>query len=337
MEYEDYSMQLQKQSQRQNNIRIAINTWFKAKENESGSNRTGKIYSEYITSFREILQLSGVDLDGLPIDRNPSEEEKEKAIAVIAFAAGQWASRVQRKKKLSSSTYNQRLAVLSSFYTFAKKMHFIRMDNPIDMIERWKVQEYANAQPMSKEQVLQVLSSIDKSVLAGKRDYALLLLLISTGRRASEVLGLQWKDIHIDSDGVIVHFDHCKGGIKMRDRLESRVAKPLLEYQRSLMKQDLHLVEPERFVWVSLSMKNFMKPLTQRGLADIFKSRLGTMKVHTTRHTFAYNMDKSGASTTDIQERLGHSSVATTGKYLKQLKSDENKHASKLLDFLGIE
>jgi integrase len=330
-------MQLQEQSPRQNNIRIAINAWLKTKESESGSIRTGKIYSEYLTSFREILQLSGLDLDGLPIGRNPSEEEKDKGIALIAFAAQNWAGRAQRKEKVSSSTYNQRLAVLSSFYSFAKKRRFISIDNPIDMIERGKVQEYANAQPLTKEQVMQVLGGIDRSVLAGKRDYALLLALISTGRRASEILGLQWKDVHIEGDVITLHFEYCKGGVKMRDKLEPRVAKPLMEYQRSLIKQDLGLVEPERFVWVSLSMKRLMQPLTQRGLADIFKSRLGTMKVHTTRHTFAYNMDKSGASTTDIQERLGHSNIATTGKYLKQLKSDENKHASQLLDFLGIE
>ena len=126
-------------------------------------------------------------------------------------------------------------------------------------------------------------------------------------------------------------------GSKCANKLEQRVAKPFLEYQRALIKQNLDLVEPDRFVWVSLSMKNFLQPLTQRGLADITKHRLETMKVHVTRHTFAYNMDKSGASTTDIQERLGHKNVATTGKYLKQMKSDENKHASKLLDYLGIE
>ena len=162
-------------------------------------------------------------------------------------------------------------------------------------------------------------------------------MFISTGRRASEVLSLQWKHTEIEGNEVTLYFERCKGGKKMRDKLELRVSNAILEYRKSLLERNTELVEPDKYVWISLSTKNFMKQLTQRGLADIFKKYLGTMKVHTTRHTFAHSMNKSGAKITDIQEKLGHSNVATTGKYLQQLNSAENEHASKMLDYLGIE
>ena len=337
MEYNDYSVQLQGQLQRRNNIEIAINAWLKSKSKEREESRTKETYDSYLSSFRSILSVSGLDLDGLPIDREATEEEKENALPLLAYTADKWASMTQKVNSVSASTYNQRLSTLSSFYIFAKKRGFIKMENPIGLLERRKTQEYASAQPLSKEEVIRVIGSIDKQTLAGKRDRALLLVFISTGRRASEVLGLQWKHVQIEGSRITLHFEHCKGGVKMRDELEPRVANALQEYRLSLLKQGQNFLDPECFVWISLSLNHFMKPLTQRGLGDIFKKHLGTMKVHTTRHTFAHNMAKTGASVMDIQARLGHSNVATTGRYLQQLDSAENKHVSKLLDYLGIE
>ena len=326
-------------SERSTLLANAIKVWLLSKEQETGSNRTEEIYEKFIMSFREQLQKSGYDLDGLPLTLNrlATKEDQEDALSVLSLAAQGWAMQSKRRETIGASTYNQRLSVLSSFYTFARKRRFLIMDNPIDLLDRRDIQEYANAQPLSKEEVIEILNRIDRSVLAGKRDYALLLILITTGRRASEILSLQWKHVHILGDQVTLHFEHCKGNKDMYDQLEPRVARPFLAYIRTMFMHDLAQMESEQYIWISLSMKRFKQPLTQRGLADIFQNRLGTMKVHTTRHTFAHNSAKSGDSVTNIQSRLGHSSVATTGRYLKQLDSASNEHVSKLLDYYEIE
>lgn len=61
------------------------------------------------------------------------------------------------------------------------------MDNPLEQIERRKVQDYVLARPLFKEQIAEAFARIDRQTLAGKRDYALFLLLLATGRRASKV------------------------------------------------------------------------------------------------------------------------------------------------------
>ncbi len=188
-----------------------------------------------------------------------------------------------------------------------RKRRLLLIDNPIDLLERREVQEYADAQPLSRERVKQVVDAIDRSVLAGKRDYALLLLFLSTGRRASEVLSLQLKHIEPVEDTAILHFEHCKGGKGMYDKLERRVWRALYDYLHSAWMTQMTTKDPEQHLWLSFSMKHFKQPLTQRGLADIFQKHLGTMKIHTTRHTFAHSMKKIGADVTDIQYRLGHS------------------------------
>jgi integrase len=324
------------QPQPREHISVAIKVWLLSKHDESGSKRTEAIYRDHLTSFRSGLLSAGYDLDGIPLLREASDIDREQALAILALSAQGWASQAQRKEHIGASTYNQRLSAISSFYLFAKKRQLLRMDNPIDLLDRRKVQEYAQAQPLMKEEVIRALTQIDRTILAGKRDYALLLAFISTGRRASEVLALQWKHVRITGNTVTLHF-HCKGGIEMYDTLEPRVSKALLEYLHTLFIHDLARLDGEQYLWLSLSMKRFKKPLTQRGLADIAQKRLNTMKVHTTRHTFAHSMEKSGAKVTDIQARLGHSNVATTGRYLQRLNSAENKHVSQLLDYLGVE
>jgi len=48
-------------------------------------------------------------------------------------------------------------------------------------------------------------------------------------------------------------------------------------------------------------------------------------------------MMKAGATLPEIQARLGHESLATTGIYTCVFSSDENPHTQKIAGLLGIE
>ncbi len=333
----DTSIQVVSQASRIAHIAGIVQVWVKSKSRDGKSERTKKIYEESINSFRSTLHLAEIDLDGLPISHTPTLKERKQALVVLSLAAQGWASRTERVDTVSDATVNQRLSILSSFYSFARKRRLLIMDNPIDLLDRREIQEYANAQPLAPEKVEHALKSINRTVVAGKRDYALLLILYSTGRRASEVLSLQWQHVEQVENTAILHFEHCKGDKEMFDKLEPRVWYALKDYLRTAIMHDLACLEAEQYLWISFSMKNFKQPLTQRGLADVFNKHLHTMHVHSMRHTFAHEMEKSGASVTDIQERLGHSNPATTGRYLQRLRIAENKYATAMLDSLGIE
>jgi integrase len=82
--------------------------------------------------------------------------------------------------------------------------------------------------------------------------------------------------------------------------------------------------------------KSYGQVLGTQAIADICQKHLGTSKVHAMRHTFAHTMEAAGASVSEIQARLGHESLATTGRYLAQLKQDENKHGDVITAMLGI-
>lgn len=67
------------------------------------------------------------------------------------------------------------------------------------------------------------------------------------------------------------------------------------------------------------------------------KKWLGTGRVHVTRHTAAHSLEKLGLTVSEIQARLGHKSLATTGRYLASLKRAENRKADELAALYGIE
>ena len=58
---------------------------------------------------------------------------------------------------------------------------------------------------------------------------------------------------------------------------------------------------------------------------------------HVTRHSFSHAMIKAGATLPELQDRLGHSSLHTTGIYAKVFTGAKNPHARKLAAMFGIE
>lgn len=327
-----------------------IALWITTKTQSSESLRTRENYERAITTFRDMALAAGIDLDGFP-PTDPVKlrtfDEMEHALAALGLIAQAWASSASKEKQLqegiSANTYNNRLTTISSFYTFGKERRLLRMDNPIEQIERRKVQDYLSARPLFKEQIAAALAKIDKQQLPGKRDYALLLLLLGTGRRASEVRNLTWRDLLIFDGGITIHF-HCKGGKELYDHLEPRVVRALLAYLQAMFHYNPQnpsspagpQIASEQPIWLSFSHKRYHQPLSQRGLADIFERYFGMTKIHATRHTFALTMLKSGATLQEIMQRLGHSNIATTSRYLNSLASADNSFASQVLDEMGI-
>lgn len=324
------------------NLDILILSWLDAKKRHSGSIRTETEYRNTLLQFRAGLQRQGLDLD--------SQDYQTIMLTAQAFAAFS-----ARGKEVKPATRNQRLAIISSFYEHAIKSEMFNARpaislNPLGSIERSKVQMYAGARPLSEEHIAESLNAIDRSSQVGKRDYALLCILLQTGRRLAEVEGLECGNLTLQSGKITAIFEHCKGGKIMADTLPYSVSNALLAWLQSFYGASFTPGSQgdHRPVWVTLK-NGHMK--TQRGeitefrvgdalgpqtIADICKRRLGTSKVHSTRHTWAHSMKRAGADAATIQARLGHESLATTGRYLGELEKAENEYADALAARLGI-
>ena len=326
-------------------IDVAIAAWIDAKQRRSGSQKTRKAYEDTLLSFRQLLQQAGRDLDPYHNGHEDSEAGRTQAIVEIALAAQGFAGLSTKDKVVSEATYNQRLAILSSFYTFANKRRFLDCGNPIATIERTRVQAYKHAQPLEADDVAARMRAIDRSTKQGARDYVLLAVLLQTGRRLSEVIDLRWRNVIVQGSKMTLVFEHCKGGKVMRDTIPVPVANALLEWMTVAYGNNLRSLSGDAPLWISFKRRaereegtplTIPPPLTIRSVANICEKHLGVSKVHVTRHTWARTMEDAGAKVSDIQSRLGHESLATTGRYLAALKQADNKHADTLAERFGL-
>lgn len=293
-----------------------ITLWLDAKHGKSMSAKTWRAYHDTLTAFRAVLQQARADLDAGP--------------QLVAMAAQAWAGR----DTPAPASFNQRLAILSSFYAFGIRQGMLTV-NPIARVERRSVDAYAHARSLDPQDVAARMQAIDRTTPDGLRDYALLAIYLQTGRRLAEVAALEWQDVALSGQHVTLTFRRCKGGKTMRDQLPVGVSRALLDHLQHAY-GELRTLQADAPLWPSASNRARGQALSHRAIAQICAARLGTARVHALRHTFAKAMEDRGAKVSDIQARLGHASLATTGRYLAALKQAENDQADDLARLFGL-
>lgn len=320
---------------------LAIGGWLDAKKQRSQSERTVKAYYDTLDQFRAALHHQGLDLDCL--DTTPQERyngfSERQMVTLTAQKFKSWS--VRPEKSVKPTTQNVRIAILSSFYEYAI-LHDALDYNPIKKVERSKVEPFKTSKAIPPEQTAQGLESINQATSRGKRDYAILCVLFATGRRLSEVAGLQIRDIYISRANIItLNFPDLKGGKEISDRLDEATSKALLAWLHDYYGSSLMSLEASTPLWVSLAEggrrgRSHGQPLSTRSFSDICKKYLDTNSVHRTRHTWTKNMLDAKAPLPLIQKKLGHSSLATTGIYAQALESVENPFIEEITQRMGI-
>lgn len=304
-------------------LEIAIAAWLDAKGKRSGSARTAESYQRYLLDFRAVLRIAALDLDS-----------DARAVSLVAQA---WAGASKRPDaNVSANTFNTRLAVLGSFYVYIIRQGLLALTDPIARIERRSSHAYRSAASLGADEVKLRLKAIDRKTVAGKRDYALLAIALSTGHRVQELAALRRGDMTFNKQRITLTFRRTKGGKSASDTLTLGIGKLLVEYLHAAYGAGFMVLPDDAPLWISFSPRNKGKAISAKTLANICEKHFGTSKFHSLRHTFAHGMLEVDAKVTDIQQRLGHSSLTTTTRYLAELSRAENRFADKLADLFGL-
>jgi site-specific recombinase XerD len=308
------------------NVEGMIGAWLHAKA--SKSHRTRGAYTGIMAQFRGELARVGLDLDRIDA-RLYGLESADHSTTMIALIAQAWAGRGDP----APATFNHRLAVVSSFYAYALRQGLLHGADPLARVDRRKSQSYAQAKALDYERIDEALKGINRASEAGARDYAILAVALATGQRGAELAAMNVGDIERTSSALTVTFPHTKGDKVMRKilPLTSAAAHALLAWLDRRGQ-----VEGDAPVWISLAKNTRGHRLTQRALADIWQKHLGTMRVHSTRHTFAHALEKSGMPISKIQHLLGHANISTTSRYLTALADGENDKLHELERLYGL-
>lgn len=203
-----------------------VGAFLAEKERRSGSRRTVEGYARMLWPFLERI--------GSPDRVTPAH--------VLAWAHGIGAS----GREPSSATVGARIACLSSYFRFLIRMN-VATANPCDALERPRTVQ-AVARGLSADEVRRLLAVVPDTV-AGRRDRALLLTFILTGRRRVEVIGLTAGDISVEGETVFYSY-RGKGGKRGRRELP----RPAYDAVRATLGDaglDLATMEPAGSLWQS--------------------------------------------------------------------------------------
>lgn len=147
------------------------------------------------------------------------------------------------------------------------------------------------------------------------RDRALLELMYATGCRASEVSGLRLRDVHLAE-----RFCKCQGkGSKQRMVPLGDQAVEAIESYLDRQRPRLEALRPTEPDWLFLSRSG--RPIRREAIWELVKkyALIANVSVkispHTMRHSFATHLLAGGADLRQVQELLGHASIATTQIY----------------------
>jgi len=223
---------------------------------------------------------------------------------------------VERAQSLSPKTVAYRSGALRSFFRFL----FLQGETATDLSTAPLVSQTRHRATvpryLSPAQVEELLDTCDPRTPTGRRDRAILLLLVRLGLRAGEVAALKLDDIRWRSGEIVVR---GKGDIVNRLPLLSEVAEALASYLR----QDRATDAPTRRVFLrrcapvrELGGRGAISSIVRAGL-----SRAGLQPPvrgpHLLRHTLGTQMIRAGASMAEIAEVLRHATPSSSAIYAK--------------------
>lgn len=166
---------------------------------------------------------------------------------------------------------------------------------------------------LDAEEVHRLLSSCKRDTIAGRRDLAILLMLVRLGMRRAEVAVLALEDIDWRGGEILVR---GKGNRIERLPLPADVGDALANYLRRGRPSDAD----GRSVFVRVKAPH--RALTPGGVTQVVVSAgrragLGDVTAHRLRHTAASEMLRAGAPLVEIGQLLRHSTELTTAIYAK--------------------
>ena len=167
-------------------------------------------------------------------------------------------------------------------------------------------------EPLSKAEIEKLLSCIDIKTPTGIRDYAMLVTLLDTGLRASELANIKINDISLGNGWIKVM---GKGARERIVPIGKFVQMTLLNYV------DRVRPAPGQADVDCLFLSRNSKPLSVNAIKLLFtrlrrSAGIPKLHAHLCRHTFAINYLMNGGDIFSLKEILGHKSLEMVNHYL---------------------
>ncbi len=209
--------------------------------------------------------------------------------------------------------------------------------NIADNIKGAKVGRNHKKDHLTTSQVKAVLGAIDQETEAGKRDYAMLMLMFTGGLRTIEVSRAKLADLRTLGDNTVLYIQG-----KGRDEKDDYIKIP--EATETAIRSYLSfkgIRDPEAYIFTSSSNNNKGQGITTRAIRATVKSRFKAvgldsdrLTAHSTRHTAVTLALLAGSTVQEAQQFARHSDISTTMIYAHNLDKASNTCSSNIANLI---
>lgn len=225
----------------------------------------------------------------------------------------------------------RKLSALRSMYHYYHKNRIIK-ENPVTQVDLPKIHKKQIIR-LDDEEVGELLNVVESGEHLTKkqsechdklkvRDTAILTLLLGTGIRVSECVGINLDDVDYINDRIkIVR----KGGYESFVYYGEEVRQALLDYM-----EERDEIEPMEGHENALFLSSQRRRITVRSIELLVKKYASTVTgkhitPHKLRSTYGTNLYKETGDIYLVADVLGHSDVNTTRKHYAELEEDRKK------------
>lgn len=276
---------------------------------------------------KQIIDITLQDIDNLQVD------DLEQYVEYLNYYEN--AETTHSNKERGKS---RKIASLRTFYNYFYKKQKIK-NNPALLIDMPKIHERVITR-LEVDEVAKLLDEVETGDKLSKnqqywhehtkeRDLAMLTLLLGTGIRVSECVGLNISDLDFEVNGMKIH---RKGGNEVILYFGDEVKEALLVYlekRRKILPVSNH--EDALF----LSMQN--KRISVRSVQNMVKkysavvTKLKNISPHKLRSTYGTNLYRETGDIYLVADVLGHKDVNTTKKHYAELEDERRRMAARVV------
>ena len=295
------------------------------------------------------LDINDLILDDFKNNLDATKETKETYIkGVRAFI--NWcdnnnvsevthATLIQYKEDLmannkSASTISMYMTALKKLYKYLETKGF---KNIASDLKGAKQKRNYSKDPLTLDQAKDLLNSIDRTTNEGKRNYALIHLLITTGLRTIEIERANVEDIrNIGNNSVLYIMGKGRDSKDEYVKLTYETLKAINDYLLTRKIKDNK--EP---LFTSLSDRTNGQRLKTRSIREIVKNRLKAIGIntdrittHSLRHSAVTFCLLNGGTIQEAQHLAGHENITTTLQYAHNIDKYNNDYENKVDNYL---
>jgi integrase/recombinase XerD len=296
------------------------------------SNALGRVVSKYFQDY--LPTLRGMSINTIRSYRDAlvlyltyvssKSETKYEKLDLDAFSRDQvigFLADLEKSRKCSISTRNNRLAAIHTFARFAVSAapEYLAEFQAIIALPFKRGAQRVPVEFLTSSEVDALLELPKAASEDDQRDVALFALMLNTGARVQEICDLKVSDIRVEKPYQVRL--KGKGGRERNCPIWKRTADRI----KRMLSQSMWSTEPDQPLFVNrrgegltrFGVYYLLRKRIEDCSNDIDESRGRRIHPHVLRHTTAVHMLKAGVDFATISQWLGHASLNTTLGYAR--------------------